>query len=117
MRVDRPIHRILFDSFFESFEFFGGRCCLSLYHQGTIRRKVGRGVATQTEKRFPPLETIFFFPQKMLKILRRTPLRHFSTSTRRLAEVEVFVNGQSVMIEQGSAVIQAAEKLGVTIPR
>jgi NADH dehydrogenase (ubiquinone) Fe-S protein 1 len=53
----------------------------------------------------------------MLKILRRTPLRHFSTSTRRLAEVEVFVNGQSVMIEQGSAVIQAAEKLGVTIPR
>jgi NADH dehydrogenase (ubiquinone) Fe-S protein 1 len=31
--------------------------------------------------------------------------------------VEVFVNGKSVMIEQGSAVIQACEKAGADVPR
>jgi NADH dehydrogenase (ubiquinone) Fe-S protein 1 len=34
-----------------------------------------------------------------------------------LAEVEVFVNSQPVKIEQGAAIIQACEKIGVDIPR
>jgi NADH dehydrogenase (ubiquinone) Fe-S protein 1 len=34
-----------------------------------------------------------------------------------LAEIELFVNGKSVKIEQGAALIQACEKAGATIPR
>ncbi|KAK3719699.1 ndufs1 NADH-ubiquinone oxidoreductase subunit [Vermiconidia calcicola] len=41
----------------------------------------------------------------------------FSTSRRRQAEVELTVDGQKVSIEAGSALIQACEKAGVTIPR
>ncbi|KAJ2831970.1 ndufs1 NADH-ubiquinone oxidoreductase subunit [Coemansia furcata] len=32
-------------------------------------------------------------------------------------EIELFIDGKPVMIEEGSAIIQAAEKAGVTIPR
>jgi NADH dehydrogenase (ubiquinone) Fe-S protein 1 len=41
----------------------------------------------------------------------------FSTSSIALAEIEVFVNNKPVKIEEGSAVIQACEKIGVDIPR
>jgi NADH dehydrogenase (ubiquinone) Fe-S protein 1 len=41
----------------------------------------------------------------------------FSSNSIVNAEVEVFVNGKAVKIEQGSAVIQACEKAGVDIPR
>ena|SRR5947209_3038965 len=44
-------------------------------------------------------------------------VRAFNATASRKNEVEVFVDGQSVKIEQGSAVIQACELAGVTIPR
>ncbi|KAH8704280.1 putative NADH-ubiquinone oxidoreductase, subunit G [Talaromyces proteolyticus] len=43
--------------------------------------------------------------------------RAFSTTTRRGAEVELTIDGKKVSIEAGSALIQACEKAGVTIPR
>ncbi|ORZ03586.1 G subunit of NADH dehydrogenase [Syncephalastrum racemosum] len=56
-------------------------------------------------------------------VARRAPAllnggaRAFSASASQKEEVEVFVDGKSVMIEQGSALIQACEKAGVDIPR
>lgn len=44
-------------------------------------------------------------------------MKGFSTSSRLFAEIEVFVNNKSVKIEAGAAIIQACEKVGVTIPR
>ncbi|KAI0508323.1 hypothetical protein F5B22DRAFT_621615 [Xylaria bambusicola] len=43
--------------------------------------------------------------------------RAFSASPRRPAEVELTVDGKKVSIKAGSALIQACEKAGVTIPR
>ncbi|KAI1272603.1 hypothetical protein F5Y07DRAFT_379291 [Xylaria sp. FL0933] len=43
--------------------------------------------------------------------------RAFSASQQRPAEVELTVDGKKVSIEAGSALIQACEKAGVTIPR
>ncbi|RYP68815.1 hypothetical protein DL771_006433 [Monosporascus sp. 5C6A] len=43
--------------------------------------------------------------------------RAFSATAQRLAEVELTVDGKKVSIEAGSALIQACEKAGVTIPR
>ncbi len=43
--------------------------------------------------------------------------RTFSSSARRPAEVELTIDGKKVSIEAGSALIQACEKAGVTIPR
>ncbi|KAI9657125.1 MAG: NADH dehydrogenase (ubiquinone) 78K chain precursor, 5-prime end [Bathelium mastoideum] len=43
--------------------------------------------------------------------------RPFSASSRRPAEVELTIDGKKVSIEAGSALIQACEKAGVTIPR
>ncbi len=43
--------------------------------------------------------------------------RSFSSTVRRSAEVELTVDGKKVSIEAGSALIQACEKAGVTIPR
>jgi NADH dehydrogenase (ubiquinone) Fe-S protein 1 len=43
--------------------------------------------------------------------------RQFSSSARRPAEVELTIDGKKVSIEAGSALIQACEKAGVTIPR
>ncbi|RYP89390.1 hypothetical protein DL770_004452 [Monosporascus sp. CRB-9-2] len=43
--------------------------------------------------------------------------RTFSATAQRLAEVELTVDGKKVSIEAGSALIQACEKAGVTIPR
>ncbi|MCJ1262271.1 NADH dehydrogenase (ubiquinone) 78K chain precursor, 5-prime end [Lobaria immixta] len=45
------------------------------------------------------------------------PARAFSATSSRLAEVELTVDGKKVSIEAGSALIQACEKAGVTIPR
>jgi hypothetical protein len=43
--------------------------------------------------------------------------RTFSSSARRPADVELTIDGKKVSIEAGSALIQACEKAGVTIPR
>ncbi|KAI1431547.1 hypothetical protein GGR50DRAFT_678868 [Xylaria sp. CBS 124048] len=43
--------------------------------------------------------------------------RAFSATTQRPAEVELTIDGKKVSIEAGSALIQACEKAGVTIPR
>lgn len=43
--------------------------------------------------------------------------RSFSTTARRRAEVELTIDGKKISIEAGSALIQACEKAGVTIPR
>ncbi|KAJ1774133.1 ndufs1 NADH-ubiquinone oxidoreductase subunit [Coemansia sp. RSA 1813] len=55
-------------------------------------------------------------------LLRKTGLsqgwrRAFAASTAPRKEIEVFVDGKPVMVEEGSAIIQAAEKANVTIPR
>ncbi|KAK3671660.1 ndufs1 NADH-ubiquinone oxidoreductase subunit [Recurvomyces mirabilis] len=62
--------------------------------------------------------------QQVLQSLRRTQRlaqlngsRTFSSSARRAAEVELTVDGKKVSIEAGSALIQACEKAGATIPR
>ncbi|KAK6461281.1 NADH dehydrogenase 78K chain precursor, 5-prime end [Scheffersomyces coipomensis] len=47
----------------------------------------------------------------------RNSRRLISSSTRRLAEVEVTIDGKKVSIEAGSSIIQAADLAGVTIPR
>ncbi|KAK5729919.1 ndufs1 NADH-ubiquinone oxidoreductase subunit [Elasticomyces elasticus] len=52
--------------------------------------------------------------QRLAKVNRG---RTFATSARRAAEVELTVDGKKVSIEAGSALIQACEKAGVTIPR
>ncbi|ODV91141.1 hypothetical protein CANCADRAFT_2860 [Tortispora caseinolytica NRRL Y-17796] len=43
--------------------------------------------------------------------------RQFSRTVQRNAEVELTIDGKKVSIEAGSALIQACEKAGVTIPR
>ncbi|PGH23115.1 NADH-ubiquinone oxidoreductase 78 kDa subunit, mitochondrial [Polytolypa hystricis UAMH7299] len=43
--------------------------------------------------------------------------RTFATTASRPAEVELTIDGKKVSIEAGSALIQACEKAGVTIPR
>ncbi|KAI0020461.1 hypothetical protein F4780DRAFT_742444 [Xylariomycetidae sp. FL0641] len=43
--------------------------------------------------------------------------RAFSATTKRPAEVELTIDGKKVSVEAGSALIQACEKAGVTIPR
>ncbi|KAI8054269.1 NADH-quinone oxidoreductase [Syncephalis plumigaleata] len=50
-------------------------------------------------------------------IAAQVATRGFSVSSQRHADVEVFVDGKSVMIEQGSAIIQACDKANVDIPR
>lgn len=47
----------------------------------------------------------------------RSARRLLSSTTRRLAEVEVTIDGRKVMIEAGLSIIQAAELAGVQIPR
>ncbi|KAF2723192.1 NADH-quinone oxidoreductase [Polychaeton citri CBS 116435] len=43
--------------------------------------------------------------------------RGFASSARRQAEVELTVDGKKVSVEAGSALIQACEKAGATVPR
>ena len=43
--------------------------------------------------------------------------RPFSSTARRRADVELEIDGKKISIEAGSALIQACEKAGVTIPR
>ncbi|KAI5957274.1 NdufS1 [Candida jiufengensis] len=47
----------------------------------------------------------------------RASRRYISSTSKRLAEVEVTVDGRKVNIEAGSSIIQAAELAGVQIPR
>lgn len=42
-------------------------------------------------------------------------VRAFAASTHVKEEVEVFIDGKSVMVEQGSTVIQACEKAGADV--
>ncbi|KAJ2779462.1 ndufs1 NADH-ubiquinone oxidoreductase subunit [Coemansia interrupta] len=44
-------------------------------------------------------------------------VRGFRSSAAARKEIEMFIDGKAVQIEEGSAIIQAAEKAGVTIPR
>ncbi|KAL6720221.1 ndufs1 NADH-ubiquinone oxidoreductase subunit [Lecanora helva] len=44
-------------------------------------------------------------------------VRSFSATAKRKAEVQLTIDGKQVSIEAGSALIQACEKAGVTIPR
>ncbi|RBQ68844.1 hypothetical protein FVER14953_21000 [Fusarium verticillioides] len=43
--------------------------------------------------------------------------RTFATTSQRPAEVELTIDGKKVSIEAGSALIQACEKAGSTVPR
>lgn len=47
----------------------------------------------------------------------KTSKRHISASAKRLADVEVTVDGRKVSVEAGSSIIQAAQLAGVQIPR
>ncbi|ODV79603.1 NADH-ubiquinone oxidoreductase 78 kDa subunit mitochondrial precursor [Suhomyces tanzawaensis NRRL Y-17324] len=49
--------------------------------------------------------------------LLRGSKRFISASSRKMADVEVIVDGRKVSVEAGSSIIQAAELAGVTIPR
>ncbi|PSK59482.1 NADH dehydrogenase (quinone), G subunit [Elsinoe australis] len=51
------------------------------------------------------------------RLSRFNASRTFATTIPRTAEVEIFVDDQPVKIEAGSALIQACEKAGKTIPR
>lgn len=50
-------------------------------------------------------------------LTRLNASRQFSRSSIRQAEVEITIDGKKVSIEAGSALIQACEKAGVTVPR
>ncbi|KAF2219351.1 hypothetical protein BDZ85DRAFT_243575 [Elsinoe ampelina] len=51
------------------------------------------------------------------RLSRLNNSRAFATTQQRQAEVEIFVDDKPVKIEAGSALIQACEKAGATIPR
>ncbi|KAJ4347845.1 ndufs1 NADH-ubiquinone oxidoreductase subunit [Didymosphaeria variabile] len=62
--------------------------------------------------------------QQLIRSLKRPAVkaglngsRTFAASARRSAEVEITVDGKKVSIEAGSALIQACEKAGSTVPR
>ncbi|MBW0494430.1 hypothetical protein O181_034145 [Austropuccinia psidii MF-1] len=42
---------------------------------------------------------------------------HFSSSCRSQGEIELEIDGKKVVVEQGTALIQACEKAGATVPR
>lgn len=50
-------------------------------------------------------------------ITRLNASRQFSRTAARNAEVEITIDGKKVSVEAGSALIQACEKAGVTVPR
>ncbi|KAI9671138.1 MAG: NADH dehydrogenase (ubiquinone) 78K chain precursor, 5-prime end [Caeruleum heppii] len=50
-------------------------------------------------------------------LARTNAARAFATTPRVRAEVELTIDGKKVSVEAGSALIQACEKAGVTIPR
>ncbi|OJJ44846.1 hypothetical protein ASPZODRAFT_134236 [Penicilliopsis zonata CBS 506.65] len=51
------------------------------------------------------------------RVPRVTYPRTFATTTPRTAEVELTIDGKKVSVEAGSALIQACEKAGATVPR
>ncbi|PNI67086.1 NDUFS1 isoform 9 [Pan troglodytes] len=56
--------------------------------------------------------------RKALVVLSKSPkgcVRTTATAASNL--IEVFVDGQSVMVEPGTTVLQACEKVGMQIPR
>ncbi|KAJ3038409.1 NADH dehydrogenase Fe-S protein subunit 1 ndufs1 [Rhizophlyctis rosea] len=55
--------------------------------------------------------------QRRLGATVASTARHFSRTTPTSAEIEIFIDGSPVKIEQGAALIQACEKAGVDIPR
>ncbi|RCI17150.1 hypothetical protein L249_2366 [Ophiocordyceps polyrhachis-furcata BCC 54312] len=59
-------------------------------------------------------------PERAMQSWRTASTNHtraFTTTPRQRAEVELTIDGKKVSIEAGSALIQACEKAGVTIPR
>ncbi|KAJ3039718.1 NADH dehydrogenase (ubiquinone) 78K chain precursor, 5-prime end [Rhizophlyctis rosea] len=67
--------------------------------------------------RFATVSASRVAPSRRLGVTVTSAARHFSRTTPSLAEIEVFIDGNPVKIEQGSALIQACEKAGVDIPR
>ncbi|KAJ1921028.1 ndufs1 NADH-ubiquinone oxidoreductase subunit [Mycoemilia scoparia] len=51
------------------------------------------------------------------KLFGAGAVRQFTVSSTALKEIEMFIDGTPVQIEEGSAIIQAAEKIGIDIPR
>lgn len=49
---------------------------------------------------------------KVKPIITSHPIRNFSSTNKRLAEIQLEVDGVKVSIEQGSSLIQACEKAG-----
>lgn len=107
--------------------------CLSMIQRWQLtqrpRLRACRTTATITK---PPKDTLSFVarpvssmlrPQlarsalRASRVARPTATRTFATTPSRQAEVELTIDGKKVSIEAGSALIQACEKAGVTIPR
>ncbi|KAE8375879.1 hypothetical protein BDV26DRAFT_266805 [Aspergillus bertholletiae] len=60
---------------------------------------------------------LFRAAARAVRVPKVNSLRSFATTAPRLAEVELTIDGKKVSVEAGSALIQACEKAGVTIPR
>ncbi|KAL4959896.1 putative NADH-ubiquinone oxidoreductase, subunit G [Aspergillus stella-maris] len=60
---------------------------------------------------------IFRAAARSVRVPKVTTARSFATTVPRSAEVELTIDGKKVSVEAGSALIQACEKAGATIPR
>ncbi|KAL4761693.1 putative NADH-ubiquinone oxidoreductase, subunit G [Aspergillus foveolatus] len=60
---------------------------------------------------------LFRAAARSVRVLKVNTARTFVTTVPRSAEVELTIDGKKVSVEAGSALIQACEKAGATIPR
>ncbi|KAE8348498.1 hypothetical protein BDV28DRAFT_143341 [Aspergillus coremiiformis] len=60
---------------------------------------------------------LFRAAARSVRVPKTNYLRSFASTTPRPAEVELTIDGKKVSVEAGSALIQACEKAGVTVPR
>ncbi|KAL4949942.1 hypothetical protein BDW69DRAFT_187832 [Aspergillus filifer] len=60
---------------------------------------------------------LFRAAARSVRVPKVTTARSFATTVPRSAEVELTIDGKKVSVEAGSALIQACEKAGATIPR
>ncbi|KAB8234622.1 uncharacterized protein BDW43DRAFT_272280, partial [Aspergillus alliaceus] len=60
---------------------------------------------------------LFRAAARSVRVPKVNNLRSFATTAPRPAEVELTIDGKKVSVEAGSALIQACEKAGATIPR
>ena len=76
--------------------------------------------STHLRRRDPLMMIRHQLARSALRARRRTSfnaLRTFTSTSSRPAEVELTVDGKKVSVEAGSALIQACEKAGSTVPR